>query len=92
MKPYQAIDCGRYDYLELACIRGYPLKIELLQGEILHGKALITETRPDKSEWLLVQTATSNRAIQMDQLLAITPEQEGAEFGRVLIASAGCEI
>lgn len=65
MKPYQAIDCGRYDYLELACIRGYPLKIELLQGEILHGKALITETRPDKSEWLLVQTATSNRAIRM---------------------------
>ncbi len=64
MKPYQAIDCGRYDYLELACIRGYPLKIELLQGEILHGKALITETRPDKSEWLLVQTATSNRAFE----------------------------
>ncbi|MCL1039439.1 Rho-binding antiterminator [Shewanella submarina] len=86
MNTYQAIPCARYDYLELACIRHYPLALELRSGEVLHGKAVTTETRADKSEWLVVETPVKTRSIRLDQIMAITPQQEGADFGRVSIA------
>ncbi|MCL2917048.1 Rho-binding antiterminator [Shewanella litorisediminis] len=85
MQDYQRIACDRYDVLELACIRRYPLLLELKDEGRIHGRAVTTETRADKSEWLLIETATSQRAIRLDRIIAITPDIEGAGFGRVLI-------
>ncbi|WP_372872690.1 Rho-binding antiterminator [Shewanella sp.] len=85
MQPYQGIDCGAYDYLELACIRRYPLTLELREEGCIHGRAVTTEIRCDKSEWLLIDTATQQRAIRLDRIIAITPDIEGAGFGRIPI-------
>lgn len=86
MQTYRGIACDRYDILELACIRRYPLLLELKEEGRIHGRAVTTETRADKSEWLVVDTATQQRAIRLDKIIAITPDIEGAEFGRVLIS------
>ncbi|MGI2260616.1 Rho-binding antiterminator [Shewanella sp. GXUN23E] len=88
MQAYQPIACARYDYLELACIRGYPLLLELRGGERVNGKAITTESRADKSEWLVIETPVQTRSIRLDQILAITPTLEGADFGRVIISTA----
>ena len=87
MKPYQAIACARYDYLELACLRHYQLLLELRDGTTLTGRALDIQTHKDKTEWLLLDTATGQQAHRLDNLIAITPTAPGAEFDRVEIAS-----
>lgn len=86
MEKYRAIACHKYDYIELACIRCYPLTIEIKHEGICHGKALTTETRADKSEWLVIETVSLRRSIRLDQIIAITPKVEGAEFGRIEMA------
>ncbi|MBT1445381.1 transcriptional antiterminator [Shewanella sp. JM162201] len=86
MQTYRGIACGHYDFLELACIRRYPLLLELKDEGRIHGRAVTLETRADKSEWLQVETATASRAIRLDRIIAITPDIEGAEFGRILIS------
>lgn len=87
MSDYKMIPCEHYDYLELACLRGYRLKIELIDGTECQGQAITTQTRADKTEWLIIQEQQTRQSVRLDQITAITPLEPNAEFGRVLIAT-----
>lgn len=86
MSDYKMIPCEHYDYLELACLRGYQLKIELIDGTQCQGQAITTQTRADKTEWLVIQQQTKH-ALRLDHIVAITPVDVNAEFGRMQIAT-----
>lgn len=86
-EPYQAIDCGLHDYLELACLRRYRLRIEWRDGEPLEARALITETTASREEYLLVEGPDGEpHRLRLDRLLTITPLDADAEFGRIVLA------
>lgn len=86
MSTYRPLDCDLYDYLELACLHGYRLQIELVEGTSFVARALDTRTAPSKEEFLLLQTEDGQREVRLDQLRAITPLDPGARFGRVELA------
>ena len=90
MNDYQPLACDLYDYLEIACMHRYQLDIELVDGTRLQGQALTTETIASKGEFLLVRTAGGEQRLRMDRLLAITPQDTGASFGRVLLSGNSC--
>ncbi|WP_192985320.1 Rho-binding antiterminator [Ectopseudomonas composti] len=90
MDDYQPLACDLYDYLEIACMHHYQLDIELVDGTHLQGEALTTETTASKEEFLLVRTADGEQRLRMDSLLAITPQNAGASFGRVLLSGNRC--
>ncbi|WP_061239946.1 Rho-binding antiterminator [Ectopseudomonas composti] len=90
MDDYQPLACDLYDYLEIACMHRYQLDIELVDGTRLQGQALTTETIASKGEFLLVRTADGEQRLRMDHLLAITPQDAGASFGRVLLGGNSC--
>ncbi|MGI2193442.1 Rho-binding antiterminator [Shewanella baltica] len=87
MSDYKMIPCEHYDYLELACLRGYQLKIELIDDTQCQGQAITTQTRADKTEWLVIQQQQNKQSLRLDHIVAITPVDVNAEFGRVLIAT-----
>lgn len=87
MSDYKMIPCTHYDYLELACLRGYQLKIELIDSTQCQGKAITTQTKAEKTEWLIIQEQQTKQSLRLDQIAAITPLEPNAEFGRVLIAT-----
>ena len=87
MSDYKMIPCEHYDYLELACLRGYQLKIELIDGTQCQGQAITTQTRADKTEWLVIQQQQNKQSLRLDHIVAITPVDVNAEFGRVLIVT-----
>ncbi|ACJ28930.1 Modulator of Rho-dependent transcription termination [Shewanella piezotolerans WP3] len=86
MQQYQAINCHCHDYLELACMRGYCLLLELKQRTNLTATAITLETHSDKTEWLIVDYNGTREAIRLDQILAITPTDTSASFQRINIA------
>ena len=86
MSDYKMIPCEHYDYLELACLRGYQLKIELIDGTQCQGQAITTQTRADKTEWLVIQQQ-NKQSLRLVHIVAITPVDVHAEFGRVLIVT-----
>ncbi|MHC8327444.1 Rho-binding antiterminator [Pseudomonas sp. LB1P83] len=92
MNAYQPLNCDLHDYLEIACLRGYRLDIELNDGARLIAKALTTRTSSDKEEFLCLETADGPQEIRLDQLLAVTPLDAGAEFGRVVFQGAVCSF
>jgi Rho-binding antiterminator len=89
MKTYRPLKCELYDCLEIACLYGYTLDIELINGERITARAITTRTSPAQEEFLEVETADRHREIRLDQLLAITPQESNARFGRVVLLSDG---
>lgn len=87
MSDYKMIPCEHYDYLELACLRGYRLKIELIDGTECQGQAITTQTRADKTEWLIIQEQQTKQSLRLDHIITIMPLEPNADFGRVLIAT-----
>ena len=51
---------------------------------------MTTETTASKEEFLLLRCADGERRLRLDRLLAITPQDDGASFGRVLLGGARC--
>ncbi|EQM71855.1 Rho-binding antiterminator [Pseudomonas tohonis] len=89
MNAYQPLHCDLHDYLEIACLHGYRLRVELSDGEPFEARALTTRTAASKEEFLRFD---DQREVRLDRLLAITPLDPGASFGRVLLAGAACSI
>ncbi|MCT8870980.1 Rho-binding antiterminator [Shewanella xiamenensis] len=87
MSDYKMIPCAHYDYLELACLRSYWLKIELQDGSQCQARAITTQTHADKTEWLVVEHQAGQQILRLDSIIAITPTDPPASFGRVMIAS-----
>jgi len=87
MKTYQPLNCDQHDYLEIACLYGYTLDIELTDGQRLTARAITTRTASTREEFFDVETAEGRLEIRLDQLLAITPQDHNARFGRVVLAS-----
>ncbi|MCH4234021.1 MAG: Rho-binding antiterminator, partial [Serratia liquefaciens] len=44
MTAYRPIDCELHDYLEIACLYGYRLNVELVNGQCFQATALTTQT------------------------------------------------
>ncbi|MGQ7957130.1 Rho-binding antiterminator [Pseudomonas sp. SP16.1] len=87
---YQPLACDLYDYVEIACLYRYQLSIELVDGTRLQGQALTTETTASKEEFLLLRSPEGEMRLRLDRLLAITPQDAGARFGRVLLGGTRC--
>jgi len=92
MTRYQPLNCDLYDYLEIACLRRYQLDIELIDGQRLMARAVTTRTSSEKEEFLVIEQQGAQQEIRLDQLLAITPQEANAEFGRVVLAGGVCGI
>lgn len=86
MHTYKPLNCDLHDYLEIACLYGYTLDIELTDGQRLTARAITTLTSPTREEFLEVETTDGRLEIRLDRLLAITPQDENARFGRVVLA------
>ncbi|MGY4532018.1 Rho-binding antiterminator [Pseudomonas sp. TE3786] len=88
--PYQPLDCNLYDYLEMACLYQYRLLVEMVEGGRFEAVALDTRTNAQKEEFLLVQVDDEKVELRIDRLLAITPLNDKAKFGRVELAGLYC--
>ena len=85
MSTYKPLHCDLHDYLEIACLCGYRLDIELTNGQRLTARAITTRTASTWEEFLEVETTDGRLEIRLDQLLAITPLDNNARFGRVVL-------
>lgn len=92
MSRYQPLNCDLHDYLEIACMQAYPLRVELVDGREFPAQALTTRTAPSKEEFLHVRGLEGEWEIRLDHLLAITPLSERTLFGRVELAGQVCGL
>ncbi|WP_458722949.1 Rho-binding antiterminator [Pseudomonas brenneri] len=83
MNAYQPLNCDVHDYLEIACLHDYRLQVELIDGRSYAARALTTRTATSKEEFLVLCSDSGQFEVRLDQLLAITPLDDNARFGRI---------
>ncbi len=76
----QIIDCACHDFIEIACLYGYEIELELHSGEIQRGKAITTQTSKDKKEFLIIQTPTTNLPVELIEIKSMTAQQQNPYF------------
>ncbi len=62
------ISCQLHDYIEIACMYRYLIRISLLDGTELQGKAKTTNTNADKKEVLVVSLEHEDIEIELNQI------------------------
>ncbi|SDZ65471.1 Rho-binding antiterminator [Pseudomonas sp. NFIX28] len=92
MNAYKPLDCDLHDYLEIACMHGYRLLVEQVDGCSFEAFGKTTRTSAGGEEFFCLEGAAGPLEIRLDQLLAITPLDANRSFGRILLAGQHCPI
>lgn len=76
--------CELHDYLEIACLYQYHVKLILNNRQIIEGKALNVFTHSNKHEYLLIQTEHQQQQIELNQLSKMQTLTAHAKFKEVI--------
>jgi Rho-binding antiterminator len=64
-KIAKMISCQTHDTIEIACLYGFQLLLQLNDGTIQQGKAITTQTSSDKREWLILEQQAGNLRVEL---------------------------
>jgi Rho-binding antiterminator len=69
------IPCDLHDYIEVACLYGYEVKLKLKDDQVLTGKAINVVTSEDKHEYLIIDNGQKQQVdlAQLEYLHVLTP-------------------
>ncbi|MCC6915928.1 Rho-binding antiterminator [Nitrosomonas sp.] len=87
---HSLIPCDLHDYIEVACMYGYQVRLILKDQSVIEGKTKDVLTDPEKREFLLLETGSGPQQVELialDKLLVLTPN---ARFSEVDF-SGSCE-
>ena len=78
------INCELHDYLEIACLYGYRVKLTLKDQQIIEGKALDVLTTAEKCEYLIIDNGQEHQNIESNQLSKMQVLTANALFKEVV--------
>jgi Rho-binding antiterminator len=78
-----SISCDLHDYLEIACMYGYRVKLTLKDHQILEGKAVDTLATAEKCEYLVINDGSEQRRIELNQLAKMQVLTPNANFKEI---------
>ncbi len=75
------IACELHDYIEVACMYGYQLKLVLKDGQVVEGRAVDIEQSTDKHEWLVISNGETRKVdlITLAKMQVLTPQAKFTE-------------
>jgi len=62
------LSCQQYDYIEIACMYRYPIKLIMNSGSVLHAKALDTARNEKRQECIKVLIDENEKLIVLDDI------------------------
>jgi Rho-binding antiterminator len=77
------ISCELHDYLEIACLYGYRVKLTLKDHRIIEGKAIDVLTNTEKREYLIIDNGREQQQIESNQLGKMQVLTANAKFKEV---------
>lgn len=74
------ISCYLHDYLEIACLYGYRVRLTLKDRKTLEGKAIDTITTAEKREYLII----GDQWIELNRIKKLQVLTANAKFSEVV--------
>ncbi len=77
------ISCANHDYIEIACMYRFEVRLVLENGRVAQGKAFQTVLNENKEECLVLETKSGNKLIVLEQVVSIEAVTDNPHFGKV---------
>lgn len=77
-----AVSCELHDYIEIACMYAYRVKLTLKDHQIIEGKAVDTLCTAEKREYLIID-AGEKQQIELSQLQKMQVLTPNAQFSEI---------
>lgn len=77
------ISCANHDYVEIACMYRFVVKLVLRNGEIVQGKALQTAYNENREECIVLDTERGNKQIVLEQVASIEAVTQNPHFEKI---------
>jgi Rho-binding antiterminator len=77
------ISCELHDYIEIACMYGYQVKLTLKDQLPIEGKAIDLLTTAEKREYLIIETEHQRQQIELIQLKTMQVLTSNAKFQQI---------
>lgn len=81
---YDAISCELHDFIEVACMYQYQLKLHLKNEQIIEGKALDIINSAENQECLIIENTGAKQQIILTQLTKMEVLTPNAKFNEVI--------
>lgn len=78
------LSCAHYDYIEIACMQGYPVTLELITGECMSGTALDTCRNSEGQECIKLSTPDGDIIQPLDDIKKMRVNQVNPHFAEVI--------
>jgi Rho-binding antiterminator len=78
-----AISCDLHDFVEVACMYGYRLRLILKNNQIIEGKAIDIVNSPEKHECLVIDNGTQQQ-VELTRLAKMEVLTPNARFSEVI--------
>ncbi|MDO6718644.1 Rho-binding antiterminator [Psychrosphaera sp. 1_MG-2023] len=77
------ISCNHYDYIEIACMNRYPIKVVMKAGDVINGIALDTALNKKKQECIKIHVNNADRLVVLDNISTLEVSVKNPHFQRV---------
>lgn len=77
------ISCELHDFLEIACLYGYRVKLTLKDHSVIEGKTLDLLITAEKREYFMIDNGHEHQNIESNQLSNIRVLTPNAKFKEV---------
>ena len=77
------LSCQQYDYIEIACMYHYPVKLTMKSGTIVQAKALDTARNEDRQECIKVLIDENEKLIILDDIAMLEVTLSNPHFQSV---------
>jgi len=78
-----SISCELHDYLEIACMYGYRVRLTIKNHQTIEGKAIDTVTTAEKREYLVIDNGQKKHEVELNQLVKMEVLTPNAKFKNV---------
>ncbi|MDN3682249.1 Rho-binding antiterminator [Vibrio tapetis subsp. quintayensis] len=77
------ISCEKYDYIEIACMHRYPIKLTMKAGSVLAGIALDTVRNESRQECLVISDDGGEVLVVLDDIAMLEVGIDNPHFESV---------
>ncbi len=78
----EPIACELHDYIEIACMYGYLVKLTLTEHRSFEGKAIDVVTDQDKCEFLVIDNGERQK-VELSEIVEMETRTLGAKFQNI---------
>jgi len=78
------LSCALHDYVEIACLYQFEIKLELRNNKSVQGIAETTETTGNKREWLIIVVNNQTQKYDLTEIISMEAITVNKHFDKIV--------